>query len=544
MQPTSEKEKERMAEALSAFLSTLPDGVPEDVLDALGGRIKTQDGILPPKLFFEIVEQLAIAISISDMNGKILYCNPTFEELTGYPEDEMIGKAHSVLSYKKTPLEVYQSLWNSITNKKKWNGTLLNKRKDDTPYLADLTVAPVLNQNEDIIYFLGIHRDVTDQMMLERKLNNQKSLLETVIDDAPMVLCVLDEVGAVRVENHGYKVLMADLDGEEPSDAILATVEEVTGFDRKTLFEDKRDFDNVELRIDFNGSMRTRWFSCSGTWIENAKIDPDSYFDTDVTPSLLIICNDISKQRYHFEQAKTNAIKALMAEKQMVQGMNEVLSGAVFQLQGPVNLISAALAMVERGSSDPLALRTMLKQVQQSGEEALEKLKSCMPKPVEEAKGSVSINEVVREVLDISVEKFLSEGVVVAWKPTPIVPQLAGQSNGLRSMIKHILDNAVSALNEPGAVGRDIHISSAVIEDDFIELIITDTGPGVTDDMRHKIFEPFYSGWKRTRGSSGMGLAIVQQVLTEHDGTIDLLPSMGGGLKVRVCLPITEGSNY
>lgn len=540
MQPTSNVAKERMAEALSTFMKALPDGVPQEVLDALGESIEIKDGILPPKLFYEIVSQLAVAISIADVNGNILYCNPTFESLSGYSAGELVGQQHSILSYKKTPIEVYQDLWHTVTSGRKWNGTLLNKRKDGSPYLADLTVAPVFNADNQVSYYLGIHRDVTQTMELERNLSNQKSLLESIIDDAPMVICVLDEKGKVMVENHGYKVLMADLDGEEPAGFLLKSIGKTIGDDFKSLESKDKNFDNVEVRVEFDGNRTPKWYSCSGTWIESVKTEADYYYDDIKTRGLLMVCNDITKRRYHFEQAKTNAIKAIMTEKQMMQSISEVISGAIYQLQGPLNLVSAAASMVDRGASDPLALKEMLKQVQQTGQEALDKLKACVPEISHEAHASININELIREVLDISTEKFLAEGIVVNWHPTPVVPSIIGQSNALRSMIKHLLDNAIFAINEPGAQGREITITTNVIEGEAVEFSIQDSGPGLCEDCRHKIFEPFFTDWKRAKGKSGMGLAIVQQVLTEHDGTIDITQPVGGGTRAHVCLSTNE----
>ncbi|NVK18837.1 MAG: nitrogen fixation negative regulator NifL [Methylocystaceae bacterium] len=542
MQPTSNVAKERMAEALSTFMKALPDGVPQEVLDALGESIEIQDGILPPKLFYEIVRQLAVAISIADVKGNILYCNPTFESLSGYTACELVGKQHSILSYNKTPVEVYQDLWHSVTSGRKWNGTLLNKRKDGTPYLADLTVAPVFNADKQVSYYLGIHRDVTQTMKLERKLSNQKGLLESIIDDAPMVICVMDETGKVMLDNQGYKVLMADLDGEEPARFLLKSICKTIEEDFKSLETKNKNFENVEVRVEFDGNRTPKWYSCSGTWIESVKTEADYYYDDVKTRGLLLVCNDISKRRYHFEQAKTNAIKAIMAEKQMIQGISEVISGAIYQLQGPLNLVSAAASMVERGASDPLTLKEMLKQVQQTGQEALDKLKACVPEISHEVHSTININELIREVLDISTEKFLTEGIVVNWHPTPVVPAIVGQGNALRSMIKHLLDNAIIAINEPGALGREITITTHVIEGDAVQFTIQDNGPGMCEDCGHKVFEPFFTNWKKAGGRSGMGLAIVQQVLTEHDGTIDLSHPVGSGARAHVSLPISENS--
>ena len=66
--------------------------------------------LLPPWLYFEAVQQSAIAISITDLNATILYANPAFKRVTGYSPEEIIGKNESILSDKVTPDLVYETI--------------------------------------------------------------------------------------------------------------------------------------------------------------------------------------------------------------------------------------------------------------------------------------------------------------------------------------------------------------------------------------------------------------------------------------------------
>ena len=62
---------------------------------------------------------------------------------------------------------------------------LLNRRKDGSLYLAELTVAPVINDKGETVNYLGMHRDCTEIHQLEQRVLNQKAMIEAVINAAP-----------------------------------------------------------------------------------------------------------------------------------------------------------------------------------------------------------------------------------------------------------------------------------------------------------------------------------------------------------------------
>ena len=100
-------------------------------------------------------------------------------------------------------------------------------------------------------------------------------------------------------------------------------------------------------------------------------------------------------------------MKALLTEQELVQSVRETVAGAIFQLQGPLNLISAAENMLERRSSGSLdePLMNVLQQALSSGEEAMETLRASMPEKIEEAKVAVDINQILREALSLSTDR-------------------------------------------------------------------------------------------------------------------------------------------
>src|SRR5512135_1370251 len=216
---------------------------------------------LPSHLFRKAVEQAALAISITDASANILYANGAFQRITGYGQDEIVGHNESILSYRVTPKLVYETLWAQIQRQRPWNGLLVNKRKDGSRYLADVTITPVVNEAGETTHYLGMHRDVTEVHRLERQVQNQKTLIESVVDAAQVAIVLLDEHERVLLDNQEYKKLIGPL-GKEPALKLLAALREQMGEAFAKAYGKHRNIAAREVCIAMPNHA-CRWFSCA-----------------------------------------------------------------------------------------------------------------------------------------------------------------------------------------------------------------------------------------------------------------------------------------
>lgn len=531
--------RERLASALQEFLASNPRFIPPEVMEALGESIPTKDGILPPRVFYEAVEQTSIAMSITDMDANILYANAAAETLTGYPLEEMVGRNQSMLSDKKTPKQVYQKLWKTISAGEVWSGTLLNRRKDGTTYLADLSIVPIHTGPGQIGYFLGMHRDVTKMHQLQKEVSHHKDLIESVVNSAPVIMALVDLDGKVILDNLAYKSLATEMNGREPTEFFLSGLADIIGPDLKAASKAHKNCSNVELSYEPGQGREPKCFSCSVSWVRDLDTSADSYFSSKPQgEALLLVCSEITAQKRIQARAKLNTVRAVMAEQQMTQGIREILSGAAFQLQGPLNVISAMSDMMKRQKRSDRSVVAAVNQVLESGRQALETLKASMPETVSEPETRVNINELVREVLELSVDRMLGADLVVDWTPTFQPAIVYGKENALRGLIMMLVDNAIDAVSEPGAIGRELSLETQNLAEGLVSLKIRDSGPGFPKNMRARAFEPFYSGWVNSRGKSGVGLTIVQQILSDHGGSLQIGEQDGSGCTISVFLPV------
>jgi len=537
----SEIPDQTVVNVLDAFLAAPPSGTPVEVIEALTLIAGDPADPLPPRLFFEAVEQAPSAISITDPRANILYANRAFESLTGYSREEVLGKNESILSNNATPYSIYQHLWRTIQRKQTWTGTLINRTKQGGDYLAELTISPVLDRQGTLKYFLGMHRDVTKVHELEGALRQQKARIETVLDAAPLVVMLLDAQGRVLLDNQEYKKLFGDLRGREPVEALTAAIREQAGLDPVEACLAGRGFKDLEVSIETPGATGPRWFSCSGTPADEPDPSARSFFSRKPKGDrrLLLLANEITARRREFERAHLENLRARLAEQQLVHGMREALAAAIYQIQAPMNVIHAAATMARGGAASMQTLADMLDQISASGTKALASLRAALPEEPREAGAMVNVNALLRQVLELETDRLLAAGVVVDWRPAHLLPELSGHKNQLRSLFKHLIDNAVHALNEAGGVHRELVLVTRAL-DGAVEVEITDNGPGIPVANRYRVFEPFYIGWRNRRGKAGMGLALAQEIVNAHGGCIEVDPLFHEGCRIRLSLSTTR----
>jgi PAS domain S-box-containing protein len=122
------------------------------------------------------IEQTRDAIVITDKTGLIQYVNPSFESVTGYSRDEVLQQNLSFLKSGEQTSSFYQKMWQMLNSGKTFKGRLVNRHKDGNFFTEEMTISPIFDGDGQIIHFVAVKSDITEQMLLESQLQHAQKM--------------------------------------------------------------------------------------------------------------------------------------------------------------------------------------------------------------------------------------------------------------------------------------------------------------------------------------------------------------------------------
>ncbi len=139
--------------------------------DANSARDDAESAANDLEKFKKAVDNSTDHIAITDPEGIVIYANPATIKLTGFSVGEIIGKkvGNKALWGGQMPLVFYQNLWKTIKiDKKPFSGEIYNHRKNGQKYIAEVHIYPILNSQDEVVFFVGIERDATVAREIDR----------------------------------------------------------------------------------------------------------------------------------------------------------------------------------------------------------------------------------------------------------------------------------------------------------------------------------------------------------------------------------------
>ncbi|MBT2998481.1 MAG: EAL domain-containing protein [Candidatus Thiodiazotropha sp. (ex Ctena orbiculata)] len=119
------------------------------------------------------VEQSPASVLITDLDGVIEYVNPKFSEVSGYTSEEVIGKHSRILGADSKDSDLFDTMWQTISNGGVWKGEFCNKRKNGKLYWESAVIAPIRSDDGNITHYLAVKEDITERKAFEEKLLEQ-----------------------------------------------------------------------------------------------------------------------------------------------------------------------------------------------------------------------------------------------------------------------------------------------------------------------------------------------------------------------------------
>ena len=216
------------------------------------------------------------------------------------------------------------------------------------------------------------------------------------------------------------------------------------------------------------------------------------------------------------------------------------LSGALaHELSQPLTAVltnaQAARHFLNRQPLDLEQIRGALEDIIRNDKRAgavIDRLRALLRKG-ESQRQPVDVGDVVREVIDLAVGELTSRLIHVKSALSPAIPPVLGDRVQLQQVVLNLVLNACDAMNSTHESDRQLLFSTKA-DERFVELAVSDRGPGIPDGQIERVFEPFVTF--REEGL-GLGLAISRSIVTAHGGSIRAENNADGGATFRCVLP-------
>ncbi|MDO8453585.1 MAG: PAS domain S-box protein [Sulfurimonas sp.] len=162
-------------------------------------------------------------VSKTDQKGVITYVNDKFCEISGYAEEELIGKNHNIVRSPHMPKEAFKELWETIKNKETWSGVVENRAKNGNSYFVQATVIPILDDNNEIVEYIGTRQDITELKNLQfQELSDtvDQALqvhLQDIVNYIPVSALIVDRESNILFTNHIFNSKFSYLNREKIS---------------------------------------------------------------------------------------------------------------------------------------------------------------------------------------------------------------------------------------------------------------------------------------------------------------------------------------
>ena len=242
-----------------------------------------------------------------------------------------------------------------------------------------------------------------------------------------------------------------------------------------------------------------------------------------------------------------NATELLRAQKQ--SAWKEVARRVAHEIKNPLTPIALSAEQIRRhierlsgvlqsheiDSPSPAVIHRSSEVISSSVESmrslvdqfsALAEFPTSQPRPAD-------LNTIVENSLALFAGRMQSIKIVRRMETN--LPLVMADPEALKRALGNLIDNAVEAMQS--SLLRELRISTALLENGTVELIIADTGSGLTDEMRERLFLPYFSTKQR---GTGLGLSIAGKIIQEHQGTIRAEKNLPTGAKFLIELRTAE----
>ena len=344
-------------------------------------------------------------------------------------------------------------------------------------------------------------------------LEARRSELETMLETIPNGVATLDADGRIVLANRALSEMMdpggqRSFVGRSMAEVFPADVVEV--------------IDRLIKRSHRMGSASSE--------LEVSSVTNDRFggvMNLLATVALLEMPGGMRREHQGYVLVLENATELLRAQKQ--SAWKEVARRVAHEIKNPLTPISLSAEQIRR-HIDRLAHTLEERAIETTSTGVIRRCSEVITSSVESMRSLVGQFSALAEFptakpkpadLNTIVENSLAlfagrmQTIRVVKKMSPDLPLVMADPEALKRALGNLIDNAAEAMQQ--SLLRELRIGTALLESGMVELTVADTGSGLTDEMRERLFLPYFSTKQR---GTGLGLAIAAKIIQEHQGTI------------------------
>ncbi len=481
------------------------------------------------------IEKSSEVVFLTDVDGKILYANPSFERVYGYRQDEIIGQTPRILKSGQMSVKTYEEFWKALLSKQVVTGELINQTKHGVMITVESSVSPVLGEDGSIVGFLAIQRDITKRKDTERALRRSEAGYRELIQHAVYGIYRSTPDGKFLSVNPAL-VQMLGYDREE----------ELLGLDlSKDVYAHPAQRERMIERYGEKpriAGVDVEWKRKDGTVITVRLSGRSVADDRGRIQSYEMLVEDVTERR---------ALEQQLRHAQKLEAIGQLTAGIAHDFNNILTtIIASADLALDAVPADETELRSDISEITGAGRRAAEMIKKLMAFGRREHLDvePLRLGQLMGELASV-LRRILPENIRVDVIVEEKDDRILGNRGAIEQVVLNLAANARDAMPNGGelrlAVGR-FTIDAEYRRTHgwgkpgpYVLLAVSDTGTGMDARTRARIFEPFFTT-KAIGHGTGLGLAMVYGLVKQHGGFIDVFSETGLGTTFNLYFPLSE----
>ena len=513
-------------------------------------RMQAQNALVQETNFRRAMENSVLTgMRVLDLDGRITYVNAAFCQMTGWSEEELVGKLPPFPYWPEPDHEVLQArLKEELSGKTMPGGLQVRVRRKNGPIFdARLYVSPLIDARSRQTGWMTSMTDITEPNRIREQLSASHERFTIVLEalDASVSVAPLGSSELLFANKLYRQWFGSQTDGHLQLVAQAGVIPSSTGSGDQTDDEDGLMGLPADILTSANSENAEIYLPDLEKWLE-VRSRYLSWVDGRLAQ--MVIATDITSRRLAEAQAARQTERA-----QSVSGlitMGEMASSVAHELNQPLtaisNYCSGIVSRIKSGQITEEALLVALEktthQAQRAGQ-IIQRIRDFVKKS-EPNRQAAEATQMVAEAVELAGIELRRSNVRLTQYVAARLPPVMADSILIEQVLVNLMKNAAESIahadRPPGYRSVELRVVPHQINDtDGIEFAVQDTGRGLAPEVLERLFEAFFS--TKTQGM-GMGLNLCRSIVESHHGRMDAENIYNGsevvGCRFKFWLPL------